>query len=224
MYSRNLIAAVCLGVCASSAFAADDQIDYSLSIKSWNADVKVDLGAAGSGSTTKGNSPIIGLTARKGDYFASASTLLETSYNFNTATISRKDYDISVGYRATENVSVIGGYKALTMTDHSIANYVEEHTGIYAGLAGFKLLNSTDFIYGNFWIAPNMTSSGTAAVDKMDNFKAQNYEIGFGRALTPSTQVTIGYRAQEMKTNNKTQNRSEVYTMKGILVGLNVNF
>lgn len=224
MKSRYLIATLCLSAFVSSVLAAEDKIDYSLSVKSWNADIKVDLGAAGSGSTTKGNSPIIGLTARKGNYFASVSALLESSYNFNTATVSRKDFDVSAGFRATENISVIGGYKALTMKDHSISNYVEEHAGAYAGLAGFKLLNNTDFIYGNFWVVPKMTSSGTAAVDKLEDFKAQNYEIGFGRALTPSTQVTVGYRTQEMKTKNITQNRSEVYTMKGFLVGMNANF
>ncbi len=53
------------------------------------------------------------------------------------------------------------------MTDRTISNYIEEHNGIYVGLAGFKLLNNTDFTYGNYWVAPSMTSSGTAVVTNM---------------------------------------------------------
>jgi hypothetical protein len=224
MKLNKLMLALVIGACASSVMAAEDKIDYSLSVKSWSSSVNVDIGSAGSGTTSVGNSPILGLTAKKGDYFASVSTLMETSYVFSSATVARKDFDLGLGYRLNENISLIGGYKSLTMTDHSISNYVEKHAGAYVGLAGFKLLNDTSFLYGNFWVAPSMTSTGTAAVDKLSDFKAQNYEIGFGQALTSSTQVTLGWRNQQMKTNNQTQNRSETYTMKGLIAGLNVNF
>lgn len=231
MYQRNLIVALCFGVCASPAFAAEDKIDYSFSVKAWNTGIDANI-SGGSTKTSKSNSPVIGLTARKGDYFVSASTLLDTGFVFksgtaNTATVARKDYDLSLGYRATPNLSVIAGHKSMTMTDHSVTtgHYVETHKGLYYGVAGFKLLTDQDFVYGNFWIAPKMSTSGTPVIDISDNVKVQNYEIGFGRALTPTTQFTVGFRNQQINLNNMSkQGRKETFTMEGVLVGLNVNF
>jgi hypothetical protein len=224
---KILVALACVAL--SSAAIANETIDYSLSVKSWNAAVDVDLNGVGSGSSQAGNSSIIGLTAKKGDYFASISTLLSSSYVFNSgtnnlSTVERGDLDLGLGYRVNQNISVIAGYKNLVMKDHSLANYEETHGGVYVGLAAFKLINDTSFMYGNVWIAPKMSSSGTSTVDKLDDFKAQNYEFGVGHALTNSTQITLGYRNQQMKTYNSTQSRSETYTMKGLIAGLNVNF
>jgi predicted porin len=70
-----------------------------------------------------------------------------------------------------------------------------------------------------------MSQKKTAQADTVTNMKAVNYEVGAGYALSNSSQLTFGYRIQDMKSTNTTQsNRTETTTMKGFLVGANINF
>ncbi len=204
------------------SFAAEDKIDYSLSVKSWKNNVEV-KNKTGNWPSQDVNSQIIGFTARKGKYFSSISTLVKSSYMFDDA-IDRKDVDLSLGYRMNENFSLLSGYKMITVRDHSIANYVTKNNGLYFGVAGFKQLNQEIFAYGNYWNAPKMSNDGTSVTDRVEDFRAQNYEFGFGYAFANNTQLTLGFRNQTMKSNNLTKASSETFVMKGVIVGLNVNY
>ena len=202
-------------------------------MKSWNNSAKASNSSSSNTATLQSaNAPIIGLTARKGDYFVTFSSMLESSYNYKTSSettwISRKDRDVAVGYRYTPNISVFAGYKVFNITDGSLGygNYKEEHSGIYLGLAGFHLINDKTFLYGNFWLTPvNMSNKYTAEAEVQTNFKASNYEFGAGYALNSNSQLTLGYRAQQMKSiNTSRSNRSETIDMNGLLIGANINF
>lgn len=227
MKKNKLFIALAIALCSSVVMADDEKIDYTLTVKSWhnalnvaNKDTNLTLQAA--------NGPIIGLTARKGDYFVTGTTMLESSYHTvsqpGSTWLARKDMDFAFGYRYTPNISLIVGYKTIWMKDGSYTNWLEKHSGLYYGIAGFKLLNDTTFVYGNFSYLPKASDSGTSQVDVINSTKMQTYEAGLGYALTNSTQITAGFRSQQVKDYNVTQSRSETATMKGFLVGMNVNF
>ena len=69
MKKNKLLIALATAAFGIGAFAADDEINYSFSLKDWNHKFKQT-------SSTEGvNSPIISGTARKGDYFITGSAL-----------------------------------------------------------------------------------------------------------------------------------------------------
>ena len=227
MKKNKLIIALAIATCASAVMADDDKIDYSLSVKTWhntlyvaNKDTNITLQAA--------NSPIIGLTAKKGDYFVTVQTMVESSYHTvssSTSTwLARKDLDFAFGYRYNPNISLIAGYKTLWMKDGSQTDWLERHSGVYFGVAGFKPVTDSVFAYGNFTYAPSMSNQGTASIDVTNSIKFMNYEVGAGYTLTNTSQLVAGFRTQQVKDYNVTQSRSEKAIMKGITLGLNVNF
>ena len=109
---------------ASGCVMADEEINYSFSVKNWNNKIKINTGSSDV-TTQAANGPVIGFTARKGDYFVSTSSLLDSSYRYGTVWLGRKDFDLTLGYRYNSNISLIGGYKSLTLRDGSYTNYEE---------------------------------------------------------------------------------------------------
>jgi len=212
-----------LAVFAISAMADEDKVDYSLNIKAWSNSIHVE--DRNTNVTTMNSvGPIVALTARKGDYFVSGSTMMPASYTYQTTWLKRRDTDVAFGYKYNQNLSLVAGYKNVSMTDGSQANWVEQHSGVYLGISGFKLLTEKAFAYGNLAYMPNMSNSGTSSVDVMNKGNFISYEYGAGYALTSSTQLTLGYRVQQVKFYNVTQSRDEKSTMQGLVFGVNVNF
>jgi len=223
MENNKLLIALAIAACSTTAMA-DEEVTYSFSVKNWNNKISATTTTGGSITTQAANAPVIGFTARKGDYFVSTSSLLDSSYRSGTVWLGRKDFDVTLGYRYNSNISFIGGYKSLTFRDGSYTNYQEYHKGIYLGVAGFHMVGDKTFLYGNYWNAPKMSSSGTSQVDTVNSFKLSNYELGTGYATSNSTQFTLGYRNQVAKDYNVTRSQSEKFTLSGIIFGMNVNF
>jgi hypothetical protein len=221
---KNLfVVAIALSVTSIVAMADEEKIDYSLTVKSWHNAINV-ANKDDNITTQAANGPIIGITAKKGDYFVTASTMLESSYRYTNVWLARKDVDFAFGYRYNQNVSLIVGHKTLYMKDGSYTDWLEKHAGVYLGVAGFKLLNDATFVYGNLSYAPSMSSSGTSSIDVTNSAKFTTYEAGLGYTLSNSSQLTIGYRSQQAKDYNVTKSRSQTATMKGIIAGVNINF
>jgi hypothetical protein len=232
MKKNKLLIAVAIVGFSGVTMAVEEKIDYTFNLKSWNNSLSAGSTSTSSTKLQSTNAPIIGLTARKGNYFVTFSTMLENSYNYKTSTqttwIARKDRDFALGYRYTPNISIFTGYKTFNIHDGSLGytNWKEEYSGVFVGLSGFNLINETTFLYGNLWVTPaSMSQKKTAQADTVTNMKVINYEVGAGYALTNSSQLTLGYRIQDMKSTNTTQsNRTDHITMKGFLVGANINF
>jgi hypothetical protein len=126
MKNNKLLIALAIAACSTTAMA-DEEVTYSFSVKNWNNKISATTTTGGSITTQAANAPVIGFTARKGDYFVSTSSLLDSSYRSGTVWLGRKDFDVTLGYRYNSNISFIGGYKSLTFRDGSWTNYEEYH-------------------------------------------------------------------------------------------------
>lgn len=218
---NKLLIALAIASCATSVMA-DEEIKYSLAIKSWNNTFNV-ANPSSNVNTQGNNSPIVTLTAVRGNYFVSANYMLESSYRYRTVWLSRKDYDYSVGYRYTNNLSFVGGQSILKFKDGSQTNWTETSSGYFLGVAGFEMLNDKIFVTANYKHMPSLKVS-TTGTDYYRNMKGFSSEVGLGYVLNNTTQLTAGYRFQQSKLYNITQSRNETNTMRGLLVGMNVNF
>jgi len=222
MKNNKLLIALAIAALAGSVFADEDGVNYSLSLKTWNSNLNV-ANSSTNVNTQSLNAPIVTLVARKGDYFVSATGMLESSYRYKSVWLARKDYDYALGYRYTDNISFLGGYKTMVFRDGSQSNWVETTTGYYLGISGFKLVNDRNYVYGNYQYIPSMKTS-TTGTDYYNSQKAFSSEVGYGYVLNNTTQLTAGYRYQQGKSYNITQSRNETNTMRGLLAGVNVNF
>jgi len=221
MKKNKLLTALAIAAC-SSAVIADEEINYSLSIKTWNNAINV-ANTSSNVTTQSINAPLISLVIRKGDYFISASTLLESSYRYKTVWLARKDFDYALGYRLTDNISVLGGYKMLQSIDGSQTNWTDKNTGYYVGVSGFKMILDQTYAYGNLSYMPSVKTSSTGT-DYYRDQKMTTSELGLGYVLNKNTQLTGGYRFQTFDSYNITQTRSEKLTVRGLLAGVNINF
>jgi hypothetical protein len=213
------IGVLALALCAVS-FA--EEISYGITIRQWsNTYTAVDPGV----TTQAANSPIVGFTIKKDKFFASASFMAESSYRVSTVWIARQDNDLAVGYRLNDNISILGGYRVMTLRDGSNPNgnrnYVDVSSGYYVGVSGFNLIAEKTFVYGNVAYSPISIKND---VVKYRDESLTTYELGLGYALTSSTQLVAGYRSQLFKNFNVTDNKNESGSIGGPIIGLNVNF
>ena len=222
MKRNKLMIAIASIAFVSAVFADENKIDYSFGIKNWNNALNV-ANKDSNVNTQSVNSPILSLTAKKGDYFATVSTLLESSYRYRTVWLARKDTDFALGYRVTENISILGGYKTWTMKDGSLSNWVDTLSGYTIGVSGFKSIDDSIFAYGNYIHMPSLKYSGNGT-DVIQKAHAFSSEIGIGKSINATTQLVAGYRYQNMKNYNATQVRDETVTVRGGIAGLNINF
>ena len=221
MKKNKLLIAFAFAAC-SGAVMADDKIDYSLSVKSWQNNINVS-NSTFNVTTQSANSPIVTLTAKKGDYFVSTNLMLQSSYTYRTAYMLRKDVDLTLGYRYTNNLSFVVGQSYLSVKDGTQSNWVDKFTASFLGVSGFEMLSDKVYATASYKNMLSVKTSGTGT-DKYRDTKGYSAEVGLGYVLNNTTQLTAGYRFQQIKNYNITQTRNESNTIKGILAGVNVNF
>ena len=206
MKRNKLLIALTIAACSGAAIA-NDKIDYSFSLKSWNN--KISQGT----STNQVNGNVISATAKKGDFFITGSRLLPVTYTNSSGTaLIRNDSDIALGWSFSPNLSLLVGKKIIGSGGSTTGGFNIP----YFGLNGFSSLDEKSFLYGTFTRSPkvsasaNITSSGTITFT--------NYEAGYGYLWDKSTQLTAGYRSQTLSNLNPSA------TMAGVIFGANFIF
>ena len=182
---------IALAIAASSGVTlADEDINYSFSLKDWNHTFKQNR------TSSQTNSPVLSATAKKGDYFVTTSFLMPATYNFAGDSITRRDSDLAAGWSFNSNFSLLGGYKVVNSYSYT-NNAFTGNTDFkitYVGLNGFTSLNENSFLYGTFTRSLNVSKSNAASTDPKVTFT--NYEAGYGYVLNKTTQLSLGYRSQ----------------------------
>jgi len=209
-----------LGLVLASAFIHAEEISYSMNFKVWSNSIRI-TNPTTDITTAVANIPIVGFSIRKGDYFASASFMMDSSYRVQSVALNRQDNDYSIGYRLNDNISLVGGYRTGTFSDSSQPNFVDKTTVYYVGTSGFKQVAEKLFVYGNLAYG-TLTDKNDFEVFKDGSILT--YELGGGYAFDNRTQFVFGYRNQDMSQFSITKNRQEKNYMGGLIVGLNVNF
>ena len=113
MKKNKLLIALAIAACSTAVMADDEKIDYSVGLKVWNNKLGWYTNAA--------NSPIVSLTAKKGDYFLVGSFMLPATYTWNEGSaeyMTRRDTDLAIGWRMNSNVSLLAGQKKLGVNDY----------------------------------------------------------------------------------------------------------
>ncbi len=222
-----IVLAAALG--AGSAMAQD--IQFSGGLKAWNHKFKVDArDLSGGGSETSNfnaTSTLLSLTARKGDYFVTYSTLLPTTYALDGGDIKRQDTDIAVGWSFMPGYSVLLGQKVIKSKGYNTdreswnADPSVSDKGMFLGLTGAQPLKDRLFLYESIAIVPKMKSSNQPSAST----KFSTLEIGLGYALDTKTQLTLGYRQQVYKQSDSARNGfNQKVNLDGIIFGASVNF
>jgi len=203
MKKNKLLIALAIAAC-SSAVMADDKIDYSFSLKSWNN--KISQG----NNTNNVNGTVISATAKKGDFFITGSRLLPVTYtNSEGSSFGRQDSDIALGWSFSPNLSLLGGKKIIGSSSGSF-------NIPYFGLNGFSSIDEKSFLYGTFTRSPKVSASAT--ITRGGTITFTNYEGGYGYLWDRSTQLTAGYRSQTLS------NLDPSATMAGVIFGANFSF
>jgi len=205
MKKSKLLIALAIAAC-SSAVMADDDITYSFGLKSWYHNLKVDSSSASTASS------ILSVTARKGDYFLAVSSLLPTTYSFDSSYLKRKDTDFAAGYALNSNFSALLGTKKINVDQYSSGWNYSTITMTYLGLNGFTPVGEKSFVFGQVTRSINLKDSSITDGTK-ETFTG--YEAGYGYVLNKNTQLTVGYRNQKFATNSNT-------TLPGVIFGVTV--
>jgi hypothetical protein len=204
---NKLLSVLAIATFSTALMAADDKIDYSFSLKSWNN--KISQG----NNTNTVNGTVISATAKKGDFFITGSRLLPVTYtNSEGSSFGRQDSDIALGWSFSPNLSVLGGKKIIGSTtgSGSIFNIP------YFGLNGFSSIDEKSFLYGTFTRSPKVSASAT--ITRSGTITFTNYEGGYGYLWDKSTQLTVGYRSQTISNVNPSA------TLAGVIFGANFSF
>jgi len=208
--NNKLLIPLAIAAFTSGAFAADDEINYSFSLKDWNHKFKQT-------SSTEGvNSPILSGTVRKGDYFITGSTLLPTTYSFaDGSQLIRRDTDMALGYSINSNFSLLGGKKNILVRTFSTSNALSQYNMNinYLGANGFTAIGEKSFLYGTY-----TNSVSGKRVDTNVSVKFNNYEAGLGYVLSKDAQLTLGYRSQKFTFATSTTST----TLSGLIFGVNI--
>jgi hypothetical protein len=209
---------LCIGVLAllasAFAFAAEDDISYSMGLKVWNHRYFSDVGGAATRSE-RVNAPVISGSIRYKNYSFTASSLINTTYAFpenrlsstNASYAQRSDTDWAVGYTLWDRVTPILGNKVITSDDGPTA------TIPFLGLSGFLPINDQSNISGT--LAYSNMARGIEGSTENANYSM--FDLTYSRAVSPNTFVNIGWRRQ---------NFSKSYTqlVEGIVAGVSFNF
>jgi hypothetical protein len=209
--NNKLLIPLAIAAFTSGAFAADDEINYSFSLKDWNHKFKQ------SSSTEAVNSPILSGTARKGDYFITGSSLLPTTYSFaDGSQLIRRDNDIALGYSINSNFSLLGGKKNILVRTFSTSNALSQYNINlnYLGANGFTAIGEKSFLYGTY-----TSSVSGKRTDTNVSVKFSNYEAGLGYVLSKDTQLTLGYRNQKFSFASGSAYNT---TLSGLIFGVNI--
>lgn len=214
MNKNKLLIAFAIASCATVALA-DDEINYSLNLKSWNHKLKADT------SSPNVNATVVSGTARKDKYFVTLSTLMPTTYYFGDGSyLDRRDTDLAVGWQATSNISLLGGTKRISSNNYDFAGTSSSLSPSkfninYLGVSGFESIGEKTFLYGTVTssFSAQKTSSGTTKT----GLTFTTYEAGVGYVLSKETQLTAGYRNQTLKNDG-------TVTLSGFMAGANFSF
>jgi len=189
---NKLLIALAIAACSISAMADDEKISYSISAKMWNNQLQNN----GDISTESANTPIYALTAKRGDYFATASFLVPTTYTRGTTYTYRRDADLALGWSLNPNISLLVGQKVINAPRTSSGTRHDETAHFsYVGANGFTSISESQFLYGTVTrsFKGKDTSDGT-----VQTVKLTTYELGYGYVLNKSTQLSAGYRMQKI--------------------------
>ncbi len=214
---------------AGSVYAQNDDIKFSAGLKAWNHGLSVKSTQANdtyqANSSFKATSPLISLTAKKGDFFIAFSTLMETVYAMQYSNMKRSDTDLAVGWSFHPGYSALIGHKTITTQDwddkkNNWLTSDKRDAGYFFGVTGAQALQDRWFAYESFIYGPKLKSSN----DSTSNVTFSTLEVGMGYAHDPKTQFTLGYRNQvRNKTNDGVSGESKA-TLDGIIFGVSHNF
>jgi len=222
MKKNNLLIAWMMAICTVPAFA-DEDISYGLGIKTWNNH----LSSIDTLPSDKTNSSIISFTAKKGDYFVVASSLLPSTYPGSNSNLgqymTRKDADLAVGWQLNSNISLIGGYKNLAIktwfAETGETKLWKETAKItYIGANASNMLDANKFVYGQYTKSMNGKVDESANQQPNLKIKFYQYEAGIGYLANKNTQLTAGYRSQSYKVVDL------VTKMPGFTLGASYSF
>jgi hypothetical protein len=211
MKKLKFLIALAFAACSTSV-VADEGINYSFGLKSWNHKLKTTGGSA----TENTSATIVSATARKGDYFLATSFFLPTTYSLSGQYILRRDTDYALGYSLNSNFSALLGSKRVGVRQYNSGWTNSAINMTYLGLNGFTPIGENTFIYGQVTRSIKLTDSSITDGTK-ETFTG--YEAGYGYVLNKSTQLTVGYRNQKFSTNNSNYVSN---TLPGIIFGINI--
>ena len=209
---------LCIGVLAilasAFAFAAEDDISYSMGLKVWNHRYFSDVGGASTRSE-RVNAPVISGSIRYKNYSFTASSLINTTYAFpenrlsstNAAYAQRSDTDWAVGYTLWDRLTPFVGNKVITSDDIPTISIP------FLGLSGFLPINEKSYISGT--IAYSNMAKGIEG--STDNARYYMYDLTYSRAVSQNTFVNIGWRTHNFY-------KSYEALVGGIIAGVGFNF
>jgi len=210
---KSLIIFLCI-LAPALALAAEDDINYSMSLKVWNHRYFSDLGGPSTRSE-RVNAPVISGSIRYKNYSFTASSLINTTYAFPENKLSstyasyatRSDTDWAVGYTLWDKFTPIVGNKVITSDD------VSTLTIPFLGLSGFLPINDQSYISGT--LAYSNMAKGVEGSTENANYSM--YDLTYSRSVYQNTFVNIGWRTQ-------TFSKSYTQLIGGIVAGVSFNF
>jgi len=212
MKNNKLFLAIVIAICSATALADDDKINYSISAKMWNNQLQ----NSGDIKSESANTPIYSLTAKKGDYFVTASFLVPTTYTRGTTYTNRRDADLALGWSLNPNISLLAGHKVINAprTSSGTRHHETAHFD-YVGANGFTSLSESQFLYGTVtrsFRGKNTSDGVTQSVN------LTTYEFGYGYVLNKFTQLSAGYRMQKIGVTGESGTQ-----IPGLLFGASFN-
>ena len=211
MLKLKLLLAIFIASFLSSAMA-DEEINYSINLKNWNSKI------SGCCVYPAANGTIVSGTAKKGDYFATASFLLPmASIRSDGSYSNRRDADFALGWSMNSNISFLGGAKRIGSSSYDFSG---SNTSItpnvmnitYLGVNGFSSLSEKTYVYGTALRSLKVTQTGDHSTTTF-----YSYEAGLGYLLEKNLQLSAGFRSQHVDNTDKT-------TLEGVIFGLGYNF
>lgn len=228
MKFNKISAAILLSVTSMGAVhAQSDEVKFSAGLKAWNHSFKIKTtspnGSGDGNSDFNATAPLVSLTAKKGDYFATYSSLMPTVYPLEGGDLKRSDTDIAVGWSFTPGYSVLFGHKSIDSKNFNNNTWNTPNSndkGYFFGVTGAQMLQDKTFAYESFVYAPKMTNSDQTNA----KITFTTLEAGVGYAIDAKTQLTVGYRAQIYDLKDDSIRYTQKVNLNGLIFGASVNF
>lgn len=229
IYSTFAVITIAL---AGAAQAQSEDIKFSAGMKAWNHNINIHVvNNSGPNKNYDGSSnvsataPLLSLTAKKGDFFITYSTLLTTVYALDGGDIMRNDTDLALGWSFTPGYSVLIGQKTLfTKDNNNVTGWNSNESkekGYFLGFTGAQVLQDRWYAYESYVHAPNLEQKKYVTNEKLS---FSTLEAGVGYALDTKTQFSLGYRSQVHKSSDASRLRDETVKVNGLIFGVSHNF
>ena len=201
-------------VLASMGAIAEDDINYSMSLKVWNHRYFSDVGGASTRSE-RVNAPVLAASVKYKNYSLTASSLINTTYAFpenrlsstNASYAQRSDTDQAVGYTLWDRVTPILGNKVITSDDGPTL------TIPFLGVSGFMPINETSYVNGT--VALSNLAKGIEG--STENGSYYMFDLTYSKSVAQNTFVNLGWRRQNFL-------KSYTANIEGIVAGVSFNF